>query len=167
MTCVIWTCAFLLGWVLIWDGLKWWLVAVLPLITLATFPPSQGRFISGSFLEKHGCSHVNAKKRRFLRSTYPLHLAVQEGNPRLVTAILARGAKKEQKNSLGMTAAGMCWDDFYIFLQCLYVFSHVFLVVNPAEMGNLCWEYILPLCASPRLKMWPRNQIKMGLTGRC
>lgn len=57
-----------------------------------------------SFLEKHGCSHVNAKKRRFLRSTYPLHLAVQEGNPRLVTAILARGAKKEQKNSLGMTA---------------------------------------------------------------
>jgi hypothetical protein len=33
---------------------------------------------------------------------------VQEGNPRLVTAILARGAKKEQKNSLGMTAAGMC-----------------------------------------------------------
>jgi len=57
-----------------------------------------------SFLEKHGCSHVNAKKRRFLRSTYPLHLAVQEGNPRLVTAILARGAKKEQKNSVGMTA---------------------------------------------------------------
>ena len=58
----------------------------------------------GSFLEKHGCSHVNAKKRRFLRSTYPLHLAVQEGNPRLVAAILARGANKDQKNSLGMTA---------------------------------------------------------------
>lgn len=57
-----------------------------------------------TFLEKHGLRDVNAKKRRFLRSTYPLHLAVQEGNPRLVVAILARGAKKEQKNSLGMTA---------------------------------------------------------------
>ena len=83
-----------------------------------------GPLISGSFLEKHGCSHVNAKKRRFLRSTYPLHLAVQEGNPRLVTAILARGAKKEQKNSLGMTAAGMLrW--------FLLVFSLVFACVFP------------------------------------
>jgi len=56
------------------------------------------------FLEKHGFSHVNAKKRRFLRSTYPLHLAVQERNARLVSALLARGADKDQKNSLGVTA---------------------------------------------------------------
>mmetsp|Transcript_99711 Transcript_99711/g.121949 ORF Transcript_99711/g.121949 Transcript_99711/m.121949 type:complete len:289 (-) Transcript_99711:104-970(-) len=56
------------------------------------------------FLEKHGFRDVNCKKRRFLRSTYPLHLAVAEGNGQLVKALLAKGAKKEQKNSVGMTA---------------------------------------------------------------
>lgn len=57
-----------------------------------------------AFLAKHGFADAHARKRRFLRSTYPLHMAAHEGNAAVVLALLAEGAQKEQKNSIGMTA---------------------------------------------------------------
>jgi len=58
-----------------------------------------------AFLSKHGFGSVNAKKRRFLRSTYPLHIAASTGDAQTVSLLLEAGAEKDQKNSAGQTAA--------------------------------------------------------------
>lgn len=50
---------------------------------------------------------VNAKRRRLMRSTYPLHEAVKKANWKVVELLLAAGADPAMKNSSGQTALQM------------------------------------------------------------
>jgi len=58
------------------------------------------------FLHKHGFEGVNDSKRVcLLWRSYPLHVAVQKNNLRVVEMLLAEGADPRLKNSSGLTAA--------------------------------------------------------------
>merc|ERR1719382_1499995 len=58
------------------------------------------------FLNKNGFSGVNEPRRvRLLWTSYPLHVAVEKNNLRVVEMLLAEGADVSQKNSSGRTAA--------------------------------------------------------------
>jgi len=58
------------------------------------------------FMHKHGFEGVNDSKRVcLLWRSYPLHVAVQKNNLRVVEMLLAEGADPRLKNSSGLTAA--------------------------------------------------------------
>jgi hypothetical protein len=56
-----------------------------------------------AFLEAHGFADVLSKRKRFMSYSYPLHKAVEENNPEMVSLLLRAGAEKSQKNSSGQT----------------------------------------------------------------
>mmetsp|Transcript_37655 Transcript_37655/g.120038 ORF Transcript_37655/g.120038 Transcript_37655/m.120038 type:complete len:183 (-) Transcript_37655:124-672(-) len=57
-----------------------------------------------AFLKVHGFAHVQAKQKKWLRSFYPLHVAVEENNAEALSYLLRAGADKSQKDSSGRTA---------------------------------------------------------------
>lgn len=58
------------------------------------------------FLNKNGFAGVNEATRvRLFWTSYPLHVAVEKNNLRMVEMLLAEGADASQKNSSGLTAA--------------------------------------------------------------
>jgi len=58
------------------------------------------------FLNKNGFAGVNeARRARLFWTSYPLHVAVEKNNLRVVEMLLAEGADASQKNSSGLTAA--------------------------------------------------------------
>lgn len=59
-----------------------------------------------AFLREHGFSDdVGGSKRVMLRTTYPLHVAAEEGNSRMVEMLLREGADPTQCDSSSRTAA--------------------------------------------------------------
>lgn len=65
----------------------------------------RGRVLK-QFLRKNGFASVNEPKRVLLLwESYPLHVAVEKNNLRVVEMLLAEGADVSQKNSSGHTAA--------------------------------------------------------------
>merc|ERR1711933_327428 len=57
------------------------------------------------FLKAHGYSGVNTKRRRWLRSKYPLHTAAKGSDARIVEMLLEARADPTLKNSAGKTPA--------------------------------------------------------------
>jgi len=58
------------------------------------------------FLRKHGFAGVNEPRRvRLLWTSYPLHLAVEANDLRVVEVLLAEGADVSRRDSSGRTAA--------------------------------------------------------------
>lgn len=55
------------------------------------------------FLEKHGFEGVKAKRVRFWRKSYPLHVAVKENDHEAVTLLLKANADPKQVDSSGRT----------------------------------------------------------------
>mmetsp|Transcript_64460 Transcript_64460/g.185278 ORF Transcript_64460/g.185278 Transcript_64460/m.185278 type:complete len:177 (-) Transcript_64460:251-781(-) len=47
-----------------------------------------------AFLKVHGFAHVQAKQKKWLRSFYPLHVAVEENNAEALSYLLRAGADK-------------------------------------------------------------------------
>lgn len=56
-----------------------------------------------NFMLEHGYTDVNGKRRRGLKSKYPLHTAVKLADEEMVLLLLARGAHRHLKNSAGET----------------------------------------------------------------
>jgi len=52
-----------------------------------------------SFLLRHGYESVNSKKRRLLKSSYPLHRAVKRNDPEMIQLLLTWGADSTQVDS--------------------------------------------------------------------
>lgn len=61
--------------------------------------------VCAAFLQVHGFKEVNAPKSSCFGMTYPLHRAVERGDPQAVRALLFRGANSSQKDSAGRTAS--------------------------------------------------------------
>mmetsp|Transcript_45497 Transcript_45497/g.87461 ORF Transcript_45497/g.87461 Transcript_45497/m.87461 type:complete len:225 (+) Transcript_45497:62-736(+) len=57
-----------------------------------------------AFLRDNGFTSVNEAKRTLLRTTYPLHLAAEMGNARMVEMLIREGAELTLQNSAGRTA---------------------------------------------------------------
>jgi len=55
------------------------------------------------FLALRGFANVKAKRRRFLKSSYPLHVAVADNDADMVRLLVRLGADPLQKNSSGLT----------------------------------------------------------------
>merc|ERR1712118_386457 len=59
-----------------------------------------------SFLAKNGFQGINSKRRRSFRpSTYPLHLAAENGDTSVLVALLEAKADANQRDSSNRTAA--------------------------------------------------------------
>merc|ERR1712224_1138660 len=56
------------------------------------------------FLAQHGFTGVGEKKRRMLKTTYPLHYAVKQKDAEMVRLLLRFGADPRQRDSRGRTA---------------------------------------------------------------
>jgi len=56
-----------------------------------------------AFLAANGFKSVNAKRRRLLTSSYPLHIAVGKNNAEMVELLLMRGANPAKEDWLGKT----------------------------------------------------------------
>jgi len=57
-----------------------------------------------AFLREHGFSNVNAPKKTMMKSTYPLHVASELGDVRMIDALMKEGANADLRNSSGKTA---------------------------------------------------------------
>ncbi len=58
-----------------------------------------------AFLKQNGFSGVAAPKKSLFKTTYPIHVAAELGDERMVELLLLEGADATQKNSAGKTAA--------------------------------------------------------------
>uniref|UniRef100_A0A7S4RXX3 Uncharacterized protein n=1 Tax=Alexandrium monilatum TaxID=311494 RepID=A0A7S4RXX3_9DINO len=58
-----------------------------------------------TFLKEHGFSSVTSSKKVMLKTTYPLHVAAEAGNAKMVDMLIKEGAQPDQTNSQGKTAA--------------------------------------------------------------
>jgi len=58
----------------------------------------------GKFLADNGFDDPHQGRRRFWRTTYPLHVAAEKGNTKVVALLLSAGVMADQKNSSGRTA---------------------------------------------------------------
>merc|ERR1712045_1035095 len=56
-----------------------------------------------TFLVENGFADINAKRRRMLSTTYPLHVAAELGDGKLVGFLLEEGADPMRRNSSGRT----------------------------------------------------------------
>merc|ERR1711874_266827 len=54
-----------------------------------------------AFFAAHGFAGVNARKKKLLKSYYPLHLAVEQNNIEIVRLLIAARANMSLKNSAG------------------------------------------------------------------
>uniref|UniRef100_A0A7S4RDB8 Uncharacterized protein n=1 Tax=Alexandrium monilatum TaxID=311494 RepID=A0A7S4RDB8_9DINO len=63
-----------------------------------------------AFLKENGFTGVSAARKSFLSSTYPLHVAAETGNARLVEMLVKEGADVEQQDSSGRTAMQLVVD---------------------------------------------------------
>lgn len=61
------------------------------------------REVVAAFLCEHGFKAVDGKIRRMMKTTYPLHIAAEKGDARIVEFLLCEGADPAQKNSRGQT----------------------------------------------------------------
>lgn len=59
------------------------------------------------FLDCNGFKSVNSRRWRYLKSSYPLHVAVEQNNEDIVRILLRSGANPEQSNSSGLTPRQM------------------------------------------------------------
>lgn len=55
------------------------------------------------FLKQRGFANVNGKRRKMLKASYPLHVAVTEKDPEMVRLLLWAGADPTKKDTLGKT----------------------------------------------------------------
>mmetsp|Transcript_30750 Transcript_30750/g.84807 ORF Transcript_30750/g.84807 Transcript_30750/m.84807 type:complete len:227 (-) Transcript_30750:290-970(-) len=58
-----------------------------------------------AFLKESGFASVASSKTVMRRTTFPLHVAAEAGNAKMVDMLLKEGADPEQRNSTGKTAA--------------------------------------------------------------
>merc|ERR1712048_235152 len=58
-----------------------------------------------AFLTKYAFSGVCAPKKTWMKTSYAIHKAAKLGDEQLVRMLLEEGARKDQKNSRGETAA--------------------------------------------------------------
>jgi len=56
-----------------------------------------------AFLREHGFAHVNAQKKTMMKTSYPLHVAAELGDVRMIDALLKEGANTDLRNSSGKT----------------------------------------------------------------
>mmetsp|Transcript_77876 Transcript_77876/g.252052 ORF Transcript_77876/g.252052 Transcript_77876/m.252052 type:complete len:221 (+) Transcript_77876:89-751(+) len=63
-----------------------------------------------AFLKEHGCKDVNSPKQSLFKTTYPLHLATESANAKMVEMLIREGADLEVKNSWGRTALQVAKD---------------------------------------------------------
>jgi hypothetical protein len=56
-----------------------------------------------AFLRAHGFTNVQAKRKRMMRSCYPLHAAVMENSPEMIQLLVDAGADRGARNSSGQT----------------------------------------------------------------
>lgn len=63
-----------------------------------------------AFLQEHGFSSVDKAKRKMLRKNYPIHVAAEKGDDRMVQMLLKEGADASQRNSAGRTAMQIAVD---------------------------------------------------------
>lgn len=63
----------------------------------------QGERRLDEFLLQHNFLKVNEKKSKWLKYTYPLHVAVDENDGEVVRLLLAAGANRSVKDSSGLT----------------------------------------------------------------
>jgi hypothetical protein len=66
------------------------------------------------FLKTHGFTDLNAKRRRMLQVSYPLHVAVEKRDAGIVKILLDSGAVPTVKNSWGQTPLDLAKNDPYI-----------------------------------------------------
>jgi hypothetical protein len=66
------------------------------------------------FLKTHGFTDLNAKRRRMLQVSYPLHVAVEKRDAGIVKILLDSGAVPTVKNSWGQTPLDLATNDPYI-----------------------------------------------------
>mmetsp|Transcript_1383 Transcript_1383/g.5594 ORF Transcript_1383/g.5594 Transcript_1383/m.5594 type:complete len:405 (+) Transcript_1383:131-1345(+) len=57
-----------------------------------------------AFLAQHGFREVNGKRRRRMRNIFPLHVAVELGDAKMVALLLEARADTSSRNSSGLTA---------------------------------------------------------------
>mmetsp|Transcript_67317 Transcript_67317/g.170750 ORF Transcript_67317/g.170750 Transcript_67317/m.170750 type:complete len:378 (-) Transcript_67317:219-1352(-) len=57
-----------------------------------------------AFLVQHGFREVNGKRRRRMRNIFPLHVAVELGDAKMVALLLEARADTSSRNSSGLTA---------------------------------------------------------------
>lgn len=65
----------------------------------------QCKALVAAFLKKHGFAEVNSSKRSLFSTSYPLHKAAENADDKIASMLLKEGAKLDQKNSSGRTAA--------------------------------------------------------------
>eukprot|EP00930_Biecheleria_cincta_P079474 TRINITY_DN6732_c0_g1_i1.p1 TRINITY_DN6732_c0_g1~~TRINITY_DN6732_c0_g1_i1.p1 ORF type:complete len:245 (+),score=83.17 TRINITY_DN6732_c0_g1_i1:70-804(+) len=65
----------------------------------------QRKALVAAFLKKHGFAEVNSSKRSLFGTSYPLHKAAENADDKIASMLLKEGAKLDQKNSSGRTAA--------------------------------------------------------------
>uniref|UniRef100_A0A6T1HJK3 Uncharacterized protein n=1 Tax=Alexandrium monilatum TaxID=311494 RepID=A0A6T1HJK3_9DINO len=58
-----------------------------------------------AFLKEHGFSGVSCSKKVMMKTTFPLHVAAEAGNAKMVDMLIKEGADPDQRNSTGKTAA--------------------------------------------------------------
>mmetsp|Transcript_36163 Transcript_36163/g.65594 ORF Transcript_36163/g.65594 Transcript_36163/m.65594 type:complete len:170 (+) Transcript_36163:3-512(+) len=58
-----------------------------------------------AFLAEHGFSSINAKRRKMIWTSCPLHVAAERKDAKMVGLLLRKGADPALKNSFGRTAA--------------------------------------------------------------
>lgn len=63
-----------------------------------------------AFLQEHGFSSVDKAKRKMLRKNYPIHVAAEKGDDKMVQMLLKEGADPSQRNSAGRTAMQIAID---------------------------------------------------------
>jgi len=58
-----------------------------------------------AFLKENGFATVTSSKKVMMKTTYPLHVAAEAGNAKMVELLIKEGADPEQRTSTGKTAA--------------------------------------------------------------
>mmetsp|Transcript_68699 Transcript_68699/g.201102 ORF Transcript_68699/g.201102 Transcript_68699/m.201102 type:complete len:237 (+) Transcript_68699:47-757(+) len=58
-----------------------------------------------AFLKEHGFASVTSSKKGMMKATFPLHVAAEAGNSKMVDMLIKEGADPEERNSQGKTAA--------------------------------------------------------------
>merc|ERR1712118_122658 len=63
----------------------------------------EGKSRVAEFLDEHGFYDVGEKQTRFLRSSYPLHVAVKANDPEMVLLLIGSGADPLARDSAKRT----------------------------------------------------------------
>mmetsp|Transcript_71681 Transcript_71681/g.180892 ORF Transcript_71681/g.180892 Transcript_71681/m.180892 type:complete len:381 (-) Transcript_71681:185-1327(-) len=89
----------------------------------------QQREVLRAFLAQNGFSKVNGKRRKRMRAAYPLHVAVEQADERIVRFLLEERADPSLRNSAGLTP-------LEVAQKCNSTGSHVAVVEVLAAVGT-------------------------------